>query len=273
MGIVSDLLGLIRAQDPTTTVVDIQTALDALGDERENAHTRLAALAEKRRAALMSDADASAIAKFDHEADAARLLVERLDLLEPELISKLQHARGDARRQEWKERYRLYHESALAYATALRAAVAALDRLVETSDSARAAGFEAEWRSCFVSPPLLLSKDNVEQFLVNQERTNDAELARQQGRNILPMVAPPAPQKRPLPAPAKPAEPAPRPQRTPIRQTAGPDEILIRIIRPGYELPAGLQCGIGDVVALPEDLARRVVENGAADLEIGEAAQ
>jgi hypothetical protein len=273
MGLVSDLLGLIRgSQDPVTTVMDIETALDQLHDERENAHARLAALAEKRRAALMSDATTDAIRKIDDECDAARLLVERLDLLEPQLLDKLQHARGDARRQEWYHLYAEHHKLALNFADAMRKTCDALDRLVVSSDKLRARGFETEWRSCNVFPPNVLNKELTEQFLLDVERAHDAEIARQEGRNIVPMIAEPAPPRRPLLAPAKPAEPAPRPTRTPIRQEAAAGQILCRVVRPGYEF-GGAQFTTGDIVALDEPTARRAIENGALDLETDQAAE
>jgi hypothetical protein len=253
-------------------VAEIEEALSQLHAERAAAMTRLDVLASRRRAELLSDADQAAIAKLDNEREAAELILEKLDLCEPQLLDKLQIARGAARRAEWAKRYELYVEAAKAYGVALRATCDALDRLVATSDDARERGFESEWRSTSVIPPQIISRESCEQFLFALERSQDAEIMRQQGRVPAPAIPVAPPPVKPATA-APPPAPAPRKQRAPIHETAGPGQVLVHIIRNGYETPAGLATAIGDIIALPEDLAREVIKNGAADLEIAEAAQ
>jgi hypothetical protein len=69
-------------------------------------------------------------------------------------------------------------------------------------------------------------------------------------------------------------EAAPVRKREPIRETAGEGEILVSVMRAGYEsLKSGKQCAPGDVVALPIEIAKSAVRNSAVIyLEEGAAA-
>lgn len=57
---------------------------------------------------------------------------------------------------------------------------------------------------------------------------------------------------------------APTKKREPIRETAGEGEVLVSVMRAGYEsLKSGKQCALGDVVALPIEIAKSAVRNSA----------
>jgi hypothetical protein len=61
-------------------------------------------------------------------------------------------------------------------------------------------------------------------------------------------------------APSKPAAP----ERTRIIEPAGEGLVCVRVVRSGYEAK-GRQWARGDVVALPAEIGRSAILNGAAD--------
>jgi hypothetical protein len=58
-------------------------------------------------------------------------------------------------------------------------------------------------------------------------------------------------------------ETAPAKKREPIIEVAGQGEVLVRVMKSGYESPSGKQCANGDVVAVPTETARLAVMNSA----------
>jgi hypothetical protein len=96
-------------------VTDTEAALSRLHSERAAALTRLDGLSDMRREALKKDATDKEVLALDAQADSARIVLEKLDIAEPELIDRLQAARGAARAAEWRERHKLYHEAAMAF--------------------------------------------------------------------------------------------------------------------------------------------------------------
>jgi hypothetical protein len=64
----------------------------------------------------------------------------------------------------------------------------------------------------------------------------------------------------------------PKKLRVPICETAREGEILVSVMRAGYESPSGKQCTAGDVVAMPIDMAKTAVRNSAVAYIEGGAA-
>lgn len=69
------------------------------------------------------------------------------------------------------------------------------------------------------------------------------------------------------PEPASEPEPPKTPERRPLRRDASPGagERQVAILRPGIELPDGVQGIVGDIVTLPEERAQAMVRGGAAE--------
>jgi hypothetical protein len=57
-----------------------------------------------------------------------------------------------------------------------------------------------------------------------------------------------------------------------LRETAREGEVAMQVRRAGYEAPSGAQCVVGDVVAMPAEIAAVAAKNGAVDYYSGDAA-
>lgn len=275
MGLVTDLLKVVKR--PRGGIPDAETALRRLTAEREAAQHVIDSATERRRALLLGDASDAEILAVEREADAARLQLERLDLLEPKLLEHLQALRDAESRQRWAEFLRRHEEAAEAFDAAAVALMEKTDALLATFKEAGDGGFGDEVRHTFASPPttgggaVLVSRETLNSFRQRRERSADAA-------KVLPTepAAPAAP-------PAVKAvlksvghgmvstwpEPAPHREPRPVLKLEGqaPDgHLAVRYIYPGVELPGGGQSRTGDEVYVPAEIARRLAENGAADL-------
>lgn len=277
MGVISDLVGLLKPDsDLHQKVIDAEEALQRLASKRDGARRELSALAERRRALLLADASDSEIQKLDAKTDSLRLLVERLDLAEPHLLEQLSVARGERRAAQWKELRAKHLAASFEYARALQAAIDAYNDYGAVCGDLYVAGFEAELRSVQPTVPLIVAPGNAQAFLFEIEQLHDAELARQKTPAETQMTSDSEPAKTvasaerpqktspPVAVDAAPPQPvAPKKaRREPIVESPRDEEILVEIIRAGYE-HNDQQCVVGDRIALPEKIARAVVRNSA----------
>ncbi|MES5486557.1 hypothetical protein QMZ05_27680 [Bradyrhizobium sp. INPA03-11B] len=53
--------------------------------------------------------------------------------------------------------------------------------------------------------------------------------------------------------------------RPPLREVAKEGDVLVEVLRGGYESPSGVQCFRGDIIAMPEGLANVAVQNAAVE--------
>jgi hypothetical protein len=199
----------------------------------------------------------------------AHLALERIDVVEPELLAKLQDLRGAARQQQWGA-LALAHDRAMgAYLAACRLLVERYGEVLAVWEAAAAAGFnERLYRFVTLPTPHLVMPD----ILLRLEREFDRVTGMVAAAPSKPATAaqPSAANgSRPVAATNGHAEPipTPRPRRKPKRPAAPPaeGEIAVSILRSGVELDDGTQLCIGDMANLPAAAARALVERGAAD--------
>jgi hypothetical protein len=277
MGIISDLLNFKPGGKRGATVADVEKSLARLAVGREAAQASISTILNQRRDALLADASDDAIAKLDAEADGHRLSLERFDLAEPELLAQLQNLRSAARRARWAELQRRRMDADRSYAVALRAAVDAFESLIRVSDDALNEGYASELGHSFATPPRIIDRVLCDAFEAEAERLREAVAG------IVP-VANPAPAIIERPKVARQQSPlqhkvyldqqpevGPPKKREPIRETARDGEVLVSVMRAGYESPSGKQCLAGDVVAMPIDMAKTAVRNGAVTYAEAEA--
>ena len=125
MGLLGDLLGNLKAgaKPAKRTIAQVEAALARLTREREAARTAVVKAMKQRDEALLIDDSDKRIRELDAVADRHRLKLERLERLEPILISELQSLRTEARRARWNELGAKYETASRNYAAALREAI------------------------------------------------------------------------------------------------------------------------------------------------------
>ncbi|WP_371423287.1 hypothetical protein [Tardiphaga sp.] len=260
-------------------MIGVTTALSKLQEEREASSAALASFGQRRKALLLDDASDKEIAKLEAEMDSHHLRLERLELLEDDLLDRARKLRSVDRDKQLKVYLDKYFGAAAAYIVAHRAAARAVNGVTAIVDEARAAGFEHEFMAHVAPPPTMLDLSQIAVFESEIERISESAAGRER------KIAPSAPPSRRQPA-AKPAtagtprrvfdgERAPAADRNPralFADVAKPGEKLVTISRNGYEHPDGRSCKTGDVVALPKAIADAVVRNSAGDYPDGVSA-
>jgi hypothetical protein len=276
MGLIAEIKSLLDVSGgkPAKRVADAEAALQRLAAKREAARQSIAALMKQREQALRIDGSDKKVAELDATADHHRLTIERLELLEPELVGELQARRTEQKRQRWRELRARHSEAALAYAAALREALKKLDAMLAVESEARGQGFESEATAAFAPPARIVGADAVAEFEIAVDRQRDAQVAMESPSTPAPpafakvtALAAKAPAK---PAPAlKAVPPAPKlPPRAPIVETAGEGETAVVIIRSGLEAK-GQRWIAGDQIALSSAEAEAMLRSGAVTLPDG----
>ncbi len=270
MGIISDVLSRVSGRGDEDSVEGVQAALERVKVERENANNAIRSGYQRRAELLVKDGTDKQILAIDVEHDRLGLVLERLEAVEESLFGRLQTLRSQRRLDEWATRAAKFTPAARGYIAAVREAGKKLAALVAIADSARSAGFEAEVLAGMPFPPNLLNladTELIDQFEGAVERVRDLAAARSAGpaRVAAPIalpVPPKAPRKaEPIASPLdKPAAP-----RKALTETAGPGEIAVRVLRPGLESPSGKQTAVGDIIAMPAEMAAIAAANGAVE--------
>ena len=156
MGLIETIFGKNGAKklDALETIADVSAALDRVNQERETARAVVAEAATKRRELLLVDGSDKKIAELEVAADAARLMLERLDAAEPALHARILELQSAERRELFASMVDVLREKERALDAALAAAVDAQEDYREIARQFDAAGFNAEARSVIASPPL-----------------------------------------------------------------------------------------------------------------------
>ncbi len=127
------------------TVADVQRALELLAKERAGAQRKIAESAEVRRGLLLVDGSDAKLDELERETDAARRLLERLDLAEPKLLDRLGELQGGARRALLAEFEGAYEIKAAALDKAMSALLEVFADYQGTLRQITAGGFEIEF--------------------------------------------------------------------------------------------------------------------------------
>lgn len=271
MGLLADIRSKLispkgrRNQDDSAAVAAAETALARLSSERDVAQAAIAAAADKRRALLLRDGTDDAISALEAETDAHHRTLERLDLLEPELLANLSAARGAQRQAILRHLAEEAPGAASRFAAALREAERRRLNVAELHAQADAAGVGHELRRVLEPAPWPFTNiDFLETYEVTTER-RAAEFLR-------PPTAPPAPAtvtaRPPVAKAVPPTPPSPVSQKPPAPppppEGGGWREVMI--LRGGYPDTAGHGRTAGERIWLPPDVAQRAAQNGAVEL-------
>ena len=109
------------ADELAATEEELVAALDLARRERVTATGAINTAGARREELLMQPGTDEAIALIGREVDAAQLLLERLERLEPELAYRLSALRDQKRIARWEELRRAYCQAGVNHVAALRA--------------------------------------------------------------------------------------------------------------------------------------------------------
>jgi hypothetical protein len=143
-------------------VEEAERQLARLHQQRDAAAEAVRGAVRRRAALLLEDGSDPDIAAADAEADAQRLMIERLDAAEPVLHRRLGELR-DTARAKLRAKLLAEHEATVQpYVEAARLAVAAAMRAQEARNALLAAGFRPEAESLPPPPPFLFDLEKVQ---------------------------------------------------------------------------------------------------------------
>lgn len=276
MGLIGDIRALVRKSGKradagsAASIAAVEGALSKLRTERSAAQSAIAEASERRRELLLTDNSDAAITSIETETDLHHRTLERLALLETELLMRLDGLRDVAKQQRWRELREQYDSASVAYVASIRDTLSKLQTLMHINDQARAAGFEHQVIGAFSIPPRIIDPGAIDRFEAEAERQSEGYIA---------PVAPPSPPAAKVPLAKHRAvveitdSPAPRPTRE-VRSDPPPadaSQAQIEFYR-SADLPDGTRATRGDRVTLASVEAHRMVERGVADYVTGDAA-
>jgi hypothetical protein len=256
-------------------------------DRVQAVEVHAARLAERHRL-LLDDATDTEIDKIEREIDRAAVRIEKLDAAEPVLREKLRQAVAVKRQATVAALRAELAPAAADLIVAMRGAKRTFDAYIGVCRKFFDAGLGTECSALSATPPHLkespfCSPELIDRFEVEVERLSQAPLPQapqvatdphftrspqevtdailEAARSKRPAIVRPVPAVKPPPVLAAPP-PLPRPLR---RDPAPGDGVLqVEFLRRGVELNDGTRPSVGDRVNLPNELARKLVENGAA---------
>ncbi len=298
MGILQTIFGSKKgaSADWLATISDVEAALARLDRERHAAKAMIADAASKRRELLLTATDQE-IDAIDRGADAGRLTLERLEILEPQLLERLASLQSDARRALLAEFEGAYEIRAAALDKAMGALLTVFEDYQALVGQISAAGFEIELRSFVTATPLLngglaVTPETVELFRRARETLADRRAAAETRRAAPPATPAQARYKSP-PFIVHPLTPRPKiehrvseaplpeyrpsPRRAPIKaEGKTPFGFMkITVLRHGFEIE-GKPRVIGDEIVLPNAEADKWLRTGGCEVvergEIGSEA-
>jgi len=152
MGLISEFRDALKCKCGRVTIADVEAGLARLREERAAAEAGLPSTVARRRELLLADAPDDALVELDQEADRQHLALERLEVIEPELLDQLQALRAAARRNQWAALVAEHDSAVRAYLAAAAQLIERYGEVVGAWDKATASGF-AERQHRFVTLP------------------------------------------------------------------------------------------------------------------------
>lgn len=296
MGLISELRSALtpgkrRGVDTAKELAAVERGLQRLKGERKAAKDAIASGAERRRDLLLLDDGDEQIVALEAEIDRHHRTLERLEIVEDELLRRLDELRDDRRSEQLAAFREEIGRPTAALVVAARAAAAAMADYRAVRNRMLTAGFAHEAALLLPTPPhigngnLVASPELIDIFEAEAERCQAvrttapaprASNPRQPGRpgptphgDIGKRVAVPGGEPRPRPAPPAPPAPARSRPRRPLRplrrETAREGERVVTLLRSGVDYADGDQSRIGDQISLSLDQADLLVQRGAAD--------
>ncbi|MFO1118338.1 MAG: hypothetical protein U1E28_21925 [Beijerinckiaceae bacterium] len=270
MALFDKILGRRKSPTALQSSEEAAQALAALRKEREDSRARLVELADRRRTALGDDVGDEKIAQIDEEQDAALLVIERCDAIEPRLIAKLAEVQSAARAARLAELIPKFKIVEGRLDAALEAAVTAFAEYRVAIAGFSSEGFEDYARTQINPPPavgvegVIASPDLLELWRRSREDRSDMAAAATKlqppARPVEKAVAPPA-------APRPDPQYRPTPGRKPMKVEDKPAFGFVKVVmlRNGVEVDGKARV-LSDELIVSTDLATALCKSGAADI-------
>ena len=264
--IIETLTARGKPDDPT----NIAAAIQRLEQEKSGAEAEMAVIAARRQRLLLEDRDAELDAD-ERKAEKAYRVVEKVDAALPDLRARLAAAQDAERQQRWRDLQSKFDAGLDTFSDAYRKALEAFEGIARVRGEAQGSGFAAQ-AAGLPSVPHILDRSLLELL---EAETGRRRAAAQPRPAPAPLAVAPPPAK-PAPAAPKAKAPAlkaaapvtPRPAPEPFKPVADSQgNIRVVFLKAGYSLPDGLRPKVGDVVDLPEDVAKDVVRATVAEFE------
>lgn len=272
-------------------------ALAQLENDRASHRTTIGTAADRRRDDLLAGKTAEEIDAIMQGARLAEIELERLELIEIELLGRLDTLRDNARALMWEEIHGRHREAFGAYLMAAQRVIEAYEEVLSVHAEASQGGFEVETRHAFcqLPTPHILMRENL--FIMSREFDRLAgyqapacpkpspmdaavkPIAHAKGGTPLYATVEGAHDRAVLfgatkPEPATTATapaipPAPRPQRRAPLLDGPPaeGEVAIVMIRSNVELTDRGQLIVGDRINVAADQAEGMLQTAAADYD------
>lgn len=189
MSLIAEIMNLAKPAKPPkgknsaadhTEFSSLQAALARMDAERSAAAATIAAAGERRRSLLLADDDVG-VDELEREIDQHHRTLERLDLLEPQLLRRLDELRSEARRERLAAYLQKLADATAPFIAALRETLRARDALLALRSEAGAAGFATEFGRFGMVPPVMMDTLAIDRFEVEWERAFEV-LQRQANR-------------------------------------------------------------------------------------------
>jgi hypothetical protein len=167
-----------HAKAPDDQRADIDAALEKIAVERAAAQLVLAGLDRRREDLLLADAPAGEIVKLDEEGDHARIKLEKLDVFEAEVHARLSEVEGIEAEVEWRKLFDARHAAACEFASSFNETCGRMFELRSATNAASASEIGRKFGLMTEPPPLILSGESLQKFLLETETMSDLEARR-----------------------------------------------------------------------------------------------
>lgn len=272
MGFLQKVFGRNKSAETIDSLASAEAALSKLNAERDAARSVIASASERRRQLLLADAADESILEIDHEADAARLTVERCDLHEPDVLNRIRELQGAARRELLARLEADLDRATSALDASISETIVAFRKYQNAITAIASSNFSTSSYPTLpsINDAILLNPALIENWRRERERLADAKYAAANPRPVV--VAPtPAPVVKMKPAPVVAVASPTQKKRVPIKLTGPIEKGMVRV-----ECTMNLvdfhetQCFIGDQFDITREEANFVLQGRAFKFVAGE---
>jgi hypothetical protein len=181
---IAEFLKSLVAKKPDDAAA-LQQAIARLEAEKSTAQAELVKFAQRRPDLLLSDND-KAIDEDERASERSYRTVEKIDLVLPDLKTRLAAAKSVERRERWAELKGRFDASLSEFGVTFRRALEAHEELARIRNEAQLGGFAEEARS-LIAAPHILSRDLLRQF--EDEQTRHRTIAASRPKAVGPQTA------------------------------------------------------------------------------------
>lgn len=267
MSLFSRIFGEAKKPEELASLAEAGRALEAARRERSDAQKVLDGIGDRRRAALLADEADKVLVALDAEHDKALLTQERLDALEPRILTRISELQTAEKRQLFEGLIEAFRAKEAALDAALDVAVEACEDYREASRQIDASGFGMQGAAMIARAPLhgdgvLASRQALEFWRRGREALADRRASfAARPMNPLPKPAKVVPIKKAPPAAHDPGWKKIEPRR--LSGPVGPGRVRVECILDNVSF-ADRMCVCGDQFDIEHEIWRDHLSRGVA---------